>query len=221
MCVADTKEDTECPAGQVRNLNTGLCEAVQPDPCPAGYKRNAAGECEIQVQYQSLPSFFGIDNLLKDRGGGAGYSPNLREKFTAVRTYTPPPEDYDYFKDDYFQRFEPISYVPPENYAGAGKAEGGLMSLAKGGRTSLPPRYLDGHSDGMADQVPASIDNSRPAALSDGEFVIPADVVSHLGNGNSNAGAKVLYEMMDRIRRARTGNSKQGKQINPSKFIPR
>ena len=66
------------------------------------------------------------------------------------------------------------------------------MSLAKGGRTSLPPRYLDGHSDGMADQVPASIDNSRPAALSDGEFVIPADVVSHLGNGNSNAGAKRL-----------------------------
>jgi hypothetical protein len=95
------------------------------------------------------------------------------------------------------------------------------MSLAKGGRTSLPPRYLDGHSDGMADKVPASIDAQRPAALSDGEFVIPADVVSHLGNGNSNAGAKVLYAMMDRIRRARTGNSKQGKQINPSKFMPR
>ncbi|NDG33550.1 hypothetical protein EB118_26280, partial [bacterium] len=59
------------------------------------------------------------------------------------------------------------------------------------------------------------------AALSDGEFVIPADVVSHLGNGNSNAGAKRLYEMMDRIRGARTGNAKQGKQINPNKFLPR
>jgi hypothetical protein len=94
------------------------------------------------------------------------------------------------------------------------------MALAQGGR-ALAPRYLNGHSDGMADKVPAQIDNTRPAALSDGEFVIPADVVSHLGNGNSNAGAKVLYEMMDRIRRARTGNPKQGKQINPSKFIPR
>ena len=69
-------------------------------------------------------------------------------------------------------------------------------------------------------QVPAHIDNQRPAALSDGEFVVPADVVSHLGNGNSNAGAKRLYEMMDRIREARTGSSKQGIQVNPNNFMP-
>ena len=102
-------------------------------------------------------------------------------------------------------------------------AEGGgigSLDMAQGGR-ALPPRYLDGHSDGMADKVSANIDGRRPAALSDGEFVIPADVVSHLGNGNSNAGAKRLYEMMDRIRAARTGNRKQGKQINPDKFMPR
>ena len=92
--------------------------------------------------------------------------------------------------------------------------------MARGGR-ALPPRYLDGHSDGMADKVPANIDGRRPAALSDGEFVIPADVVSHLGSGNSNAGAKRLYKMMDDIRAARTGNPKQGKQINPDKFMPR
>jgi hypothetical protein len=96
----------------------------------------------------------------------------------------------------------------------------GSLDMARGGRT-LPPRYLDGHSDGMADKVPANIDGKRPAALSDGEFVIPADVVSHLGNGNSNAGAKRLYKMMDDIRAARTGNPKQGKQINPDKFMPR
>jgi hypothetical protein len=96
----------------------------------------------------------------------------------------------------------------------------GSLEMARGGRT-LPPRYLDGHSDGMADKVPANIDGRRPAALSDGEFVIPADVVSHLGNGNSNAGAKRLYKMMDDIRAARTGNPKQGKQINPDKFMPR
>ena len=96
----------------------------------------------------------------------------------------------------------------------------GSLEMARGGR-ALPPRYLNGHSDGMADKVPAHIDNKRPAALSDGEFVIPADVVSHLGNGNSNAGAKRLYKMMDRIRAARTGNPKQGRQINPDKFMPR
>ena len=71
----------------------------------------------------------------------------------------------------------------------------------------------------MADQVPAMISNSQPAALSDGEFVIPADVVSHLGNGNSDAGAEELFAMMERVRQARTGNPKQGKEINPNKYL--
>lgn len=92
-------------------------------------------------------------------------------------------------------------------------AQGGLMNLAKG-------RYLDGSTDGMADKIPATIADKQPARLSHGEFVVPADVVSHLGNGNSNAGAERLYDMMDRIRKARTGNTKQGKQINPNKFLP-
>ena len=73
----------------------------------------------------------------------------------------------------------------------------------------------------MADKIPATIDKTQPAALSDGEFVIPADVVSHLGNGNSDAGAKVLTEMMDKVRMARTGNKKQGKEIDPQKFLPK
>jgi len=72
----------------------------------------------------------------------------------------------------------------------------------------------------MADKISSSIDGKQPAKLSHGEFVIPADVVSHLGNGNSDAGAKMLYKMMDRIRVARTGTKKQGKRINPSKFMP-
>jgi hypothetical protein len=72
----------------------------------------------------------------------------------------------------------------------------------------------------MADKSPGTIDDIQPARLAHGEFVIPADVVSHLGNGNSDAGAKQLYKMMDRIRMARTGSEKQGKEINPSKFMP-
>jgi hypothetical protein len=72
----------------------------------------------------------------------------------------------------------------------------------------------------MADKINTDIDGKQAAKLSHGEFVIPADVVSHLGNGNSDAGANVLYKMMDRIRTARTGNRKQGKQINPEKFMP-
>lgn len=93
---------------------------------------------------------------------------------------------------------------------------------AAGGLASLPGKgyYLGGSTDGMADQVPAQIDGRQPAALSDGEFVIPADVVSHLGNGNSDAGAKQLHGMMDRVRQERTGTTKQGKQINPASFMP-
>ena len=93
-------------------------------------------------------------------------------------------------------------------------AEGGIAAAKK------KPRYLDGDTDGMADEVHAMIDNEQPAMLSDGEFVIPADVVSHLGNGNSDAGAKVLEEMMDEVRMARTGTKKQAPEIDPEDFLP-
>jgi hypothetical protein len=96
-----------------------------------------------------------------------------------------------------------------------GFAQGGLASVAPQGQGY----YLGGPTDGMADQIPATIDNRQPAALSDGEFVIPADVVSHLGNGNSNSGAQHLYGMMDKVRKARTGNPEQGRQIDANKFL--
>jgi hypothetical protein len=93
----------------------------------------------------------------------------------------------------------------------------GIVKMAAGG---MPPRFLSGGGDGMSDSIRASIDGTQEARLADGEFVIPADVVSHLGNGSSKAGAKQLYSMMDRVRKARTGNEKQGRQIKPKKFMP-
>ena len=89
---------------------------------------------------------------------------------------------------------------------------------AQGG--ALDSYYLGGTTDGMADEVPATIGGNQPAALSDGEFVVPADVVSHLGNGNSDAGAKQLYSMMDRVRKKRTGTTEQGTEINPMQQLP-
>ena len=79
---------------------------------------------------------------------------------------------------------------------------------------------LKGPGDGMSDSIPATIANKQPARLANEEFVVPADVVSHLGNGSSDAGAKQLYKMMDRVRKARTGTAKQGKQINAGKYMP-
>ena len=102
-------------------------------------------------------------------------------------------------------------------------AQGGLMAsggIANLGSYSDGGRLLKGPGDGMSDHIPATIGAKQPARLADGEFVIPADVVSHLGNGSTDAGAKQLYKMMNRIRHARTGNKKQGKRINPSKFLP-
>ena len=102
---------------------------------------------------------------------------------------------------------------------GAGGAAAATKTMAHGGITNLAQgTYLRGGTDGMADKINTSIDNKQPAKLSHGEFVIPADVVSHLGNGNSDAGAAKLYQMMARIRKARTGNAKQGKKINPDTF---
>jgi hypothetical protein len=94
------------------------------------------------------------------------------------------------------------------------------MRMARGGSTSPRGTYLQGATDGMADKIPGTIDGIQPARLAHGEFVVPADVVSHLGNGNSDAGAQQLYKMMDKIRMARTGNKQQGKRINPDKFMP-
>lgn len=93
----------------------------------------------------------------------------------------------------------------------------GLESLAGGG-------YLETGGevgDGMSDEIEATIEGTQEARLSDGEFVIPADVVSHLGNGSSDAGARRLYEMMDKVRMARTGNKKQGKEIKAENFMPK
>ena len=80
--------------------------------------------------------------------------------------------------------------------------------------------YLDGQGDGMSDSIPATIEGQQPARLADGEFIVPADVVSHIGNGSSKAGSKRLYSMLDRVRKARTGTKKQGKQIKPEKYMP-
>lgn len=89
----------------------------------------------------------------------------------------------------------------------------GVINAAQG-------RYLKGNGDGMSDDIPATINGKQPARLADGEFVVPADVVSHLGNGSSDAGAKRLYAMMDKVRVARTGKKKQAPAVKTDKYMP-
>jgi hypothetical protein len=98
-------------------------------------------------------------------------------------------------------------------------ASGGTMRYNLGGYSD-GGRMLKGPGDGMSDSIPASIAGKQPARLADGEFVVPADVVSHLGNGSTDAGAKKLYNMMDKIRKARTGKKKQAPAVKAHKFMP-
>ena len=100
------------------------------------------------------------------------------------------------------------------------------QSMARGGIADLGGysdggRMLKGPGDGMSDSIPGIIGNKQPARLADGEFVVPADVVSHLGNGSTDAGAKKLYAMMDKVRQARTGKKKQAPAVKTDKYLPR
>jgi hypothetical protein len=98
-------------------------------------------------------------------------------------------------------------------------ASGGIMRYNLGGYSD-GGRMLKGPGDGMSDSIPASIAGKQPARLADGEFVVPADVVSHLGNGSTDAGAKKLYGMMAKIRKARTGKKKQAPAVKAAKYMP-
>ena len=122
-------------------------------------------------------------------------------------------------------QYDPSKYTPTIAQPPTNPYRAQYTSYAKGGIADLGGysdggQMLKGPGDGMSDSIPANIANKQPARLANEEFVIPADVVSHLGNGSSDAGAKQLYSMMDRVRKARTGTKKQGRQISPNKYMP-
>jgi hypothetical protein len=160
----------------------------------------------LQSLYKDFMNMPLKDKLMTGMAGSVAYDmlnkpkPYEKEKYKST------------FKPGLYSGYTPVQPTPYQpNYAGGGLAD--LGGYSDGGR------MLKGPGDGMSDDIPATIANKQPARLANEEFVIPADVVSHLGNGSSEAGAKQLYKMMERVRKARTGNKKQGKQINPEKYL--
>jgi len=163
---------------------------------------------EIDVLEELLRTgFYGYeDNAIADAAAGAA----MEEEELVVQLLRANKTNFAEVAEYYQDRYPGITAAQVEaNYNNTKFAQGGNVN----------GYYLGGPTDGMADQIPATIDNSQPAALSDGEFVIPADVVSHLGNGNSDSGAQNLYSMMERVRTDRTGNPEQGRQIDPNKYL--
>jgi hypothetical protein len=147
-----------------------------------------------------------------------------------VEALTPLPEEPYYVPEPaYLDAYNPYAAALPyermNRYAGGGAigddfnfgfAHGGMPEYKAGGK------LLDGPGDGMSDSIPAVIRGKgvQRAALADGEFVIPADVVSHLGNGSTKAGAKKLYQMMAQVRKARTGKTKQAPAVKTDRLLP-
>jgi len=181
---------------------------------PSGLARqqmalNAAKPAASQGMFGRAGQFFSeLTPKQQLLAGGAGIA-GLGMISDQMRGGVPKKKPYSGALSQY--RFDPSAYRP-YNYATGGIAS--LGSFSDGGR------MLKGPGDGMSDSIPASIGRKQPARLADGEFVVPADVVSHLGNGSTDAGAKQLYSMMNKVRQARTGNSKQGREIQPRKYLP-
>jgi hypothetical protein len=107
-------------------------------------------------------------------------------------------------------------------------ATGGVVAFNQGGLGSLGGysdggRLLRGPGDGVSDNIPATIGDRQPARLADGEFVVPARIVSEIGNGSTEAGARKLYAMMDRVQRARrktVGKNKVATDTNAERLLP-
>jgi len=204
--------------GQVQKFNTGGLYGITPAAPPPKYGIIDVGgkfvetsekpgpglisDADFKEQYQTTTA-----EKNQQGGGGGGMDPNLAPGGQGADDKGMNPGAISALAAGFAQQ----QMNPPT------KAQTlGLSSLAGGG-------YLETGGevgDGMSDEIEATIEGEQEARLSDGEFVIPADVVSHLGNGSSDAGAKRLYEMMDKIRMARTGTKKQGKEINPERYMP-
>jgi hypothetical protein len=122
----------------------------------------------------------------------------------------------------------PIEAMSDQNRMETMMANGGQMFAAGGGVSHLGDysdggRLLKGPGDGVSDSIPATIANKRPARLADGEFVVPARIVSELGNGSTDAGARKLYAMMDRIQKARgktTGKDRVAVNSRADRLLP-
>jgi len=115
-----------------------------------------------------------------------------------------------------------INYFSPTTYS-TKAAGGGLMSLNGGGHLggySDGGRLLRGPGDGVSDSIPATIGGKQPARLATGEFVVPARIVSELGNGSTDSGAQRLYEMMDRVQHARRKTKNVAADTKAAKYLP-
>jgi hypothetical protein len=199
--------------------------------------QNYAQEYQQQFQPQQQASAFGgtmggsrygLGQGMQQGGyqGGQGmYSPDVYkqpsyEQYLAGRS--PYQQDLQLSREQY----ENPQQGP--STPGSRMAAGGITALADGGMYNLGSysdggRLLRGPGDGVSDDIPATIGEKQPARLADGEFVVPARIVSEIGNGSTEAGARKLYAMMDRVQKSRAktvGKNKVAANTRAEKYLP-
>jgi len=218
------------PVGSLTAAGTTVASALTPEPAPLPVSKSFIRGYDLDITNPSgTPIYTPQDTREREQ---VRYAYRPREIYEAAQgglaalngqTY-----DDEYGRDEYapggsVKKRKVTSLRGNPYYKFAQDRKDSSMeaavdqNFAKGG---LPPRFLQGAGDGMSDSIKARIGGVQEARLADGEFVVPADVVSHLGNGSSKAGAKKLYAMMDKIRKARTGRTRQAPEVNARRYMP-
>jgi hypothetical protein len=148
--------------------------------------------------------------------GGIGDVP-MQQDLTPDAYKYDPNRQLDLSSDSGLRLIANGGYIGKRNYANGGYLEGGgVPAVMEGSETEI----MSTERDGMSDSIAATIDETQPAALSEGEFVVPADVVAFAGNGSSEAGARKFYKMLGDIREASTGQRQQIKEIDVEDYMP-
>ena len=219
------------PVGSLTAAGTSLASALTPEPAPLQTSKTFIRPYDLDITNPSgMPQYTPQDTREREQVRHV-YRPRAiyeaaQGGLTALNGQT---YDDEYGRDEYASggkvKQRSLKGNPYYKFADSRKdssMEAAIeQNFAKGGlRAALPPRFLSGGGDGMSDSIKANIDGKQEARLADGEFVVPADVVSHLGNGSSKAGAKKLYAMMDKIRKARTGRERQAPEVNAQRYMP-
>jgi hypothetical protein len=211
---------TAAPSAFQQAVQQQAAQAVGSTAAPMATQ--AAAQAAAQpTMMQSVGNYLAADPTRAAMIGGAA-APMITPVDSSLSPYSYEGPEKEKYRGPLSQfsydpgRYRPMASGGLADTAVARRMMGGghLGSYSDGGR------LLKGPGDGMSDNIPAKIGSKQPARLADGEFVIPADVVSGIGNGSTDAGARKLYTMMDKVRAARTGTKKQGKEINPNKYMP-
>lgn len=213
-------------AGKAGLVGLGLQAAAAIDRAAAG--RNTGSNYGVDAQGNAVNGLGtgvagGNPSTGDGKGGNTAETPNGANPFGSTAPTQTTPADSGmrkYVWDPVLRQYTLTNVGAGSNPMGY--TQGQVFKMAAGGIANAPaqPRFVQGGGTGLSDSVPVKMDDGGDGRLADGEFVIPADVVSGLGGGSSKAGAEMLYQMMERIRQQAHGSKQQIRPVDPNHALP-